>query len=368
MQFEIHRDSAVFDQLKSEWNALLDRSVTRVPFLRAEYQKAWWAERGGGEWPQAELLVISARGDDGGLVGVAPLFQAQNRDGRAALLLIGSIEISDYLDFVVARERVEAFCSGLLDRLTADDMPAWEVLDFYNIPASSPTRAALGRAAGAHGWAAGEQVLMPVPAISLPGDWETYLSTMVQKKERQEIRRKLRRSEGGGAVTWTMVDSLVGHDVEAETEAFLQLMSHNADKAGFLTPGMRQQFHAITRAAAENGWLRLAFLEVNGQKAAAYLTFDYGNRLYVYNSAIDPRFNTLSPGWVLLANLLRWAIENKHAAFDFLRGEEDYKFRFGAVAGTIYRVQAGRALPLEELGGSPACLMNEFEADFFPKG
>ena len=368
MQFELRRDPGVFDQLTAEWNALLDRAVTRVPFLRAEYQQAWWAERGGGEWPAAELLVVTARGDDGALVGIAPLFQAKNREGRSALLLIGSIEISDYLDFVVAREQAEAFCSGLLDRLTAEDVPAWEVLDFYNIPASSPTRAALARAAQAHGWAAGEQVLMPVPVIELPGDWETYLATMVEKKDRQEIRRKLRRSEGSDdRVTWTMVDSHERHDVEAETQAFLELMSHNADKAGFLTPVMRQQFHRIAQAAARNGWLRLAFLEVNGQKAAAYLTFDYGNRLYIYNSAIDPRFNTLSPGWVLLAYMLRWAIENKRAAFDFLRGEEDYKFRFGAVAGKIYRVQVGRALPVEELGGAPACMMNEFEADFFPK-
>jgi CelD/BcsL family acetyltransferase involved in cellulose biosynthesis len=367
MQFELHRDPAVFGQLHAEWNALLDRSVTRVPFLRAEYQQAWWGERGGGEWPQAELLVVTARGDDGSLVGVAPLFQARNRDGRPALLLIGSIEISDYLDFVVAREHVEEFCSGLLDRLAGDDGPVWEVLDFYNVPAPSPTRAALGRAASARGWAAGEQLLMPVPAINLPGDWETYLATMVEKKERQEIRRKLRRAEGGDdQVTWTMVDSPEGRDLDAETEAFLQLMSYNPHKAGFLTPAMRREFHLIVRAAAENGWLRLAFLEVNGQKAAGYLTFDYRNRLYIYNSAIDPRFNAFSPGWVLLAYLLRWAIENKRAAFDFLRGEEDYKFRFGAVAGKIYRVQAGRALPVEELGGSPACLMNEFEADFFP--
>jgi CelD/BcsL family acetyltransferase involved in cellulose biosynthesis len=367
MEFEIHRDPAVFDQLKAEWNALLDHSVTRVPFLRAEYQQAWWAERGGGEWPQAELSVVTARGDDGSLAGVAPLFQARNRDGRPALLLVGSIEISDYLDFVVAREHVEEFCAGLLDRLAGDDVPVWEVLDFFNLPSPSPTRAALGRAASARGWAAGEQLLMPVPAINLPGDWETYLTTMVEKKERQEIRRKLRRAEGGDdRVTWNMVDSPEGLDLDAETEAFLQLMSHNPGKAGFLTPAMRRQFHLIVRAAAENGWLRLAFLEVNGQKAASYLTFDYGNRLYVYNSAIDPRFNGFSPGWVLLAYLLRWAIENKRAAFDFLRGEEDYKFRFGAVAGKIYRVQAGPALPVEALGGSPACLMNEFEADFFP--
>src|SRR5262245_15332540 len=111
MQFEVHRDPAVFDQLRAEWNALLERGVTRVPFLRAEYQQAWWATHGGGEWPRAELAVVTARADDGRLAGVAPLFAARNREGRPALLLVGAIEISDYLDFVVARDDDDAFCA-----------------------------------------------------------------------------------------------------------------------------------------------------------------------------------------------------------------------------------------------------------------
>jgi CelD/BcsL family acetyltransferase involved in cellulose biosynthesis len=368
MQIDLHRDPAIFAQLAPEWNALLERAVTRVPFLRAEYQAAWWQHRGGAEWPDsAQLLLAAGRGDGGELLGVAPLFHALNRDGRPALLLIGCVEISDYLDFVVARPDVEAFCASLLERLTAPDAPAWEVLDLYNVPANSPTRTALARAAAARGWTAGEQLLQPVPAIALPDDWDTYLATMVEKKERQEIRRKLRRAEGGDdRVTWTIVDGRPGQDVDAACGAFMALMAHNADKASFLTPAMRAQFARIVRVMADNGWLLLAFLEVNGEKAAAYLNFDYGNRLWVYNSAIDPRFNALSPGWVLLGYLLRWSIEHKRQAFDFLRGDEDYKFRFGAVAGKIYRLQASRAAPLEALGGEPACMMNEFEADFFP--
>jgi CelD/BcsL family acetyltransferase involved in cellulose biosynthesis len=129
---------------------------------------------------------------------------------------------------------------------------------------------------------------------------------------------------------------------------------------------MRAQFVDTLRAAAENDWLQLSFLEVNGEKAAAYLSFDFGNRLYVYNSAIDARFNALSAGWVLLGHLLQWAIENRRAAFDFLRGGEDYKYRFGGVAGKIYRVQISRQLSPAALGGEPPRLVNEFEADFFP--
>jgi CelD/BcsL family acetyltransferase involved in cellulose biosynthesis len=373
MHFELHRDPAIFDQLHREWNDLLGRAVTRVPFLRAEYQQAWWAERGGGEWPDAELRLVTARNAAGTLVGLAPLFQAHNRNGRRALLFIGSVEISDYLDCVVEREQVEAFCDGLLGCLGDGSAGEWEVLDLYNLPGPSPTRAALARAAGARGWLAGEQLLEPVPAITLPGDWETYLATMVVKKERQEIRRKIKRAEASpDRVTWRMAPPLDGAadgqapDVEAEIEAFLAMMAHNPGKASFLTPSMQRQFRTIASAMASHGWLRLAWLEVNGERAAGYLVFDYGNRLWVYNSALDPRFNALSPGWVLLGYLLRWAIENGRAAFDFLRGDEDYKFRFGAVAGQIYRLQIGRALPLEELGGEPACMMNEFEADFFP--
>ncbi len=367
MQLDIERDPAIFDALKDEWNDLLASGVSRTPFLRAEYQRSWWEHRGGGEWPKAELCVVVAR-EGGRLVGVAPLFAATNRDGRRALLLVGSIEISDYLDFLVARADVDVFCAALLDRLTQPDAPPWEVLDLYNLPAVSPTRAALGRAAAARGWAATEKALEPCPTIPLPGDWETYLNTMVEKKERQEIRRKLRRAEGGEQkVTWRLVDaSSDSDDLAVEAEAFLNLMALTPDKARFLTPAMRAQFRATLRAAAAHGYLHLAFLDMDGVPAAAYFSFDYGNRLYVYNSAIDPRYSALSVGWVLLAYLLQWSIAHKRRAFDFMRGGEDYKLRFGGVPGVIYRVQLSAKLTADELGGEPLVTDNPAEAEFFP--
>ncbi len=365
MDLEVHCTPTVFEQLGAEWNALLARGVCRVPFLRAEYQRAWWAHRGGGEWPAADLCVVTARVADR-LVGVAPLFAAPNRDGRRALLLIGSVEISDYLDLIVEREQVDAFCAALLERLTAPDVPAWDVLDWYNLPAVSPTRAALGRAAAARGWAATEQTLEPVPAIRLPGDWETYLATMVEKKERQEIKRKIRRAEAyeSAAVTWRVVSG--AQYTPAEGASFLAMMALAEDKARFLTPAMRAQFQDTLQAAAEAGWLHLAFLDVGGEPAAAYLSFDFDHRLYVYNSAIDPRFGALSAGWVLLGYLLQWAIQNGRAEFDFMRGGEDYKFRFGAVASAIFRLQTGPRLTAADLGGGPLAVANAQEADCFP--
>ena len=358
MNLELHRTAGVFEHLGAEWNALLERGVCRVPFLRAEYQQAWWQHLGGGEWPDAELLVVSARDDAGRLTGVAPLFAARNSEGRPALLLVGSHAISDFLDLVVEPKDLDAFAEALLDRLAAD-VPGWEVLDLYNLPADSPSRPALARAAAARGWAATEQLLEPSPIIRLPDSWEAYLA-MMDKKERHELKRKMRRAEGGEhQISWRMAGS------EA-VETFLEMMALDPDKARFLTPAMRAQFRAIVEAARANGWLQMTFLEVNGCPAAAYLSFDFGNRLWVYNSAIDQRFSALSAGWVLLGNLLRWAIENKRAAFDFMRGGEDYKFRFGAVAEMIYRLQISPSLAAGDLGGQAASLQT-LAGEYFPK-
>ncbi len=359
MKLDLQRDPQVFEAWQAEWNALVAGGICRTPFLRAEYQRAWWQHRGGGEWPQAELLVVSARDETGQLVALAPLFATPTPEGRTALMLVGSHAISDYLDLIVAPSRLEAFAAALLDRLTAPDVPAWHVLDLYNLPRVSPTRTALARAAAARGWCAAEQPLEPTPIIRLPDNWDAYLA-MMDKKERHELKRKMRRLEGNETkATWRF-------GTLAEFETFLNMMALDTKKAQFLSPAMRSQFVEIARAAEGQAWLQLAFLEVDGTPAAAYLNFDFGNRLWIYNSALDPRYGPLSAGWVLLGNLLRWATENKRAAFDFMRGGEDYKFRFGAVAEAIYRLQLSPTLELPALGGRPAALQNLVETEFFP--
>jgi CelD/BcsL family acetyltransferase involved in cellulose biosynthesis len=359
MKLEWQRDPNIFEVLQAEWNDLLARSITRVPFLRAEYQRAWWQHRGGGEWPEAELRVATARDEAGKLIGVAPLFVAPDPHKRRALMLVGSHAISDYLDLIVAQPDLEAFATALFDGLTAPDAPAWEVLDLYNLPAASPTRAGLARAASARGWGVAEQPLEQTPIIYLPDNWEAYLA-MMDKKERHELKRKIRRAEGGeDKIEWRFAGGEM-------IETFLDLMALDADKARFLTPAMRAQFREIVRAAAEQGWLKLAFLEVNGAPAAAYLNFDFENRLWIYNSAIDQRFGALSAGWVLLGKLLQWAIDNRRVAFDFMRGDEDYKFRFGAAGERVYRLQISPALTPAELAGAPT--HQSAEAGFLSRG
>ena len=160
----------------------------------------------------------------------------------------------------------------------------------------------------------------------------------MQKKQRHEIRRKMRRAESDERdVHWYIVDDETGLD--AEIDDFLSLMANDHHKEEFLTEVMRTQMRASVHAAFRAGWLQLAFMEVNGSKAAGYLNFDYGDRIYVYNSGLDFNYGDLSPGWVLLGYLFQWANEHGRSEFDFMRGDEDYKYKFGGIRRDVMRVR-----------------------------
>jgi len=322
-------------QLEGEWNELLDRSASHVPFLRYEYLSSWWHTCGGGEWLDAELLLITAR-KDGVLIGAAPLFYTPNHEEKPALLLVGSIEISDFLDFLADPEDLELFLSELLIFLAGDQFPKWETIDLYNILDSSPTLKILANTAEKQGWTSSIEIYKQSPIIYLPGDWEKYLAH-IDKKQRHEIRRKIRRLEENENLSsrWYYVED--ADTLAAEMESFFNLMEKDPQKRIFLTDLMRQTMGQTISCAFERDCLKLFFLEINGIKAASMLCFDYEKRLWAYNSGFDDTMNEYSPGWVLLGYVLRWANENHYEAFDFMRGNETYKYRFGATDRHVMR-------------------------------
>ena len=92
-----------------------------------------------------------------------------------------------------------------------------------------------------------------------------------------------------------------------------------------------------------DGTLQLMFIEVDGRRAAALFNFVYKGRTWVYNSGLDPdAFGRLSLGVVLSAAAIETATQLGFHSFDFLRGDETYKYRFGAKDTEIFRLMIGR--------------------------
>jgi CelD/BcsL family acetyltransferase involved in cellulose biosynthesis len=320
-----------FEILAEEWNDLLHRSAADTVFLTLEFQRTWWRHLGDGN-----LLILAVR-DDGELIGIAPLFVSTDLQGQRAIALTGCVEVADYLDFIVARGQEEPFFDALLDHLTGPSAPEWDVLDLCNIHQDSPTLAVLPALAEARGWAVETGRDDVCPVVTLPGTWEEYLQ-MLDGKQRHEIRRRLRRAGAHAALNWYIVGR--EHDLEAEMEDFLELMAASSpDKATFLTPRMRNFFRDLARVTFDARWLQLAFLKINGQKAAAYLSFVYNNRVLVYNSGLDwQTFPKFGAGIVLTAYCIRHAIEQGREKFDFMQGDERYKYQFGGQDEEVRRL------------------------------
>jgi CelD/BcsL family acetyltransferase involved in cellulose biosynthesis len=327
---------------KSEWNTFVTSGVSHLPFLRYEYLKNWWRTRGGGEWDESSQLLIVTASENGRLIGLAPCFISMH-EGKKELLFLGSIEISDYLDFLVQPQHLDGFTEGFIAYAKSTLAPQFgiQTVDLYNLIDQSPTIRALQNAAVALELNCEITPLQKSPYIPLAGDWEAYLEG-IDKKQRHEIRRKMRRmTELQPVAGWYIAADPA--KIDAEIQEFLRLMAFDAEKEAFLTPPMGEQMTSLMREAFDSGLLQLAFLTIGEEKAAAYLNFDFQNRIWVYNSGIDPRFSEHSPGWVLLGHLLKWANENNRFEFDFMRGNEEYKYRFGAIDRTVVRARIALA-------------------------
>jgi CelD/BcsL family acetyltransferase involved in cellulose biosynthesis len=341
MKFQRYQNFVELAPLKDAWNHLLNQSASDVPFLTFEYLQAWWSTRGGGEWPDDAQLVIITAMEENQLVGIAPLFFAENLQGKPALMFVGAIEVSDFLDFIVKPEDLRRFLNGLLAYLLNEtSLPHWEVLDLYNLLEDSPTLSVLQAEASARGWAYIKTCLQPAPYVPLTSNYDTYLMNL-DKKQRHEIRRKWRNVENSLAEPgfYTVQEARL---LPAETQDFIAMMAQDPNKRAFLTPAMRRHLEITAQTAFDAGWLHLSFFTLDGSKAAGHFSFLYQNRLWLYNSGWEWDFRDYSPGWVHLAHLMGWAIEKGLSEVDFMRGDENYKYKFGGVDRHVYRLTLER--------------------------
>ena len=333
MEVIAYTDDAAFDELESDWNALLARAATDRIFYTWEWQKTWWhAYRPG------ELLVLVCRDDDV-LTGIAPLFITES-DSRRLVQIIGCVDVTDYLDFIVDESHLAAVYTAFADYLAAH-RDSFDILDFCNIPDDSPTRAILPDLLASRGFDTAVEQQEVCPVIKLPSDWGGYLG-LLDKKQRHEVRRKIRRVQGSDkAVNWYIVNGQ--HDLEEEVSQFVRLMAaSDPEKERFLQDDCNLRFfQTVVPLLQERGWLQLNFLTVDERRAAAYINFVYGNRVMVYNSGLDHQdYGDLSPGIVLLAYNIRYAIEQGFHFYDFLRGDEPYKYRMGGRDTAVMNIRA----------------------------
>ena len=171
---------------------------------------------------------------------------------------------------------------------------------------------------------------------NLPDDWEEYVAGL-SKKHRHELRRKLRRLNTAEGVRWYSLTEPA--EVEAAMDDFFELLAMSRhDKAEFLTPQREKFFRALASTMSRQGLLSLFFMEIQQTRVASAMTFDYGGSRLLYNSGYNPEFSYYSVGLLLKALSVKSAIEEGKSYYDFLRGNERYKYHLGGIDKPIYNM------------------------------
>lgn len=325
MTVSVKSDS--FESLAGRWQELLDQSSINHVFLTRQWFQSWWQVFGGDFRPN---LLSIFDGDE--LVGIAPLKQ----EGRK-LSFIGSGDVCDYMDFIVKQGREEFVFSQLIKYL---DTAEWNIIELESLLPQSLALTYFIPLAKTKGWRVEITQTDVSPELHLPASWEDYLA-MLSSKDRHELQRKERRlARTNASKIYTLSDE---DEISAGMEKFFRLFSlSSGEKAGFMDGKRKEFFRTMSFSLAEKGNFRLSFMEIGEHPAAASLCFDYNNSIYLYNSAYDPAFAGLSVSLLLEAACIKESIKTGKSRFDFLRGNEAYKYDLGGKDVPVYRAVISR--------------------------
>ncbi len=367
-------DRRTFDSIeRATWDELAASTPWATPFSRWSFHRAWWDAYG--DTAHDETMVVEASGPSGDrTVAIVPLMHrhftepsdaalaTELRHGNeprltplsptAKVAFFGASYHADYAtvlcapgDLAHVAEAVAELCA----MATSDDEhpQPWDAIDLRRLrcgdPAVDALAAAFGRREVEQGWTLDVEREDVCPVVSLPAgiDLEGYFATL-DKKDRHEIRRKVRRAEASGDVR--LIDST---QPEADLATFIDLHQRRWGHHGLFpdTPGgarSRALFRRLFEEHAGDDVLRMSFLWVGDQRVGAAVWFCEGDTAYYYNAGVDPAARDLSPGVVMVERSVRRALAEGTHRLDFLRGDEPYKYEWGARDEPIVRILVRR--------------------------
>lgn len=302
-----------FAGLAAEWtnpNRLNWNSI----FVLPAWLQVWWKEFGSGGKPH--LLAVRQSGQ---ITGIAPLLL---KEGKASFL--GSADVCDYQDFIVVPGRETDFFNALLDYLTKKGITQF---DLGAVRPESTVLAHLVPLAREKGYVVRLQPEDVSVELDLPATWEEYLA-MLDTRQRHELKRKMRGASAEAKLDYRIVSDRASVNQAVDT-FFRMFTGSRHDKAAFLNAPMEAYFRSLVDAMAQIGLARFGILDMDNVPAATILFFDYNDSIYLYNSGYDPRYESLSVGLLCKTMSIQASIEAGKKKFDFLKGNEPYKYSLG---------------------------------------
>jgi CelD/BcsL family acetyltransferase involved in cellulose biosynthesis len=336
-----------FDALEAEWDALHDAANASV-FQSYIWQRGWWRHFGEA-FARWHLHLVTIR-ENSQLIAIAPFYIDVHRFNALAstrtLRFIGT-GISDHLDILVLPGRETAAVRALGEYLAE----LWRDLDsiqLAEIPDESPLRHLLDAELSAAGLKATVEGSDLCPRIPLAETWEATME-LASGDFRKKLRARTKRLMEHATIGYEIIDDPAA--LGAAMDDFVNLHETRlADKvgSGIYADRRMQNFHREACAAFhQRGWLFLAFMTLNGRRVLGHCNYLHKGHMYCHLGGagdLGEAWNH-SPGIVFESYCIQEALRRRVRVYDFLRGTESYKYRFGAVNFPNWRISMDRVRP-----------------------
>jgi len=321
-----------FRNLQDEWNHLLDHAARKSAFLRHEFLYAWW-EVYGRKQNGATPFILIARDRERRLVGLLPLYREPSRwpiFGGRALRFIGSArEAPEYLDMIVVDNaqtpQIIKAVLAALKNLRAQ----YDLLRLTDMAEDALLLAFLQGWTEACGGQWQQRPWKVCPHIKLSGDFAAYLQS-ISANHRANFRRRQRKLQDSCKVTMEIATTPA--QVEKDFDTLFALhqkrWTQREGTSAFNNERSRRFHRRVATTMAENGVARIFSLQCENKTVAALYCFLYDNRLMYYQAGFDIDYENQSVGLILMGMVLQYCFEQGYKEFDFLRGQEEYKFHW----------------------------------------
>ncbi|MEW6730926.1 MAG: GNAT family N-acetyltransferase [Acidobacteriota bacterium] len=350
-----------FAALRQQWRELLFHSTANTIFLTWEWLYTWWQH-----FKQERRLAVMLVKADQELVGIAPLFQEKARLRGLIpiknLQWLGSGEVgSDYLNLIIKDGYEEQVCASVYNKICRYENQ-WDLLRLTALPERSAIYKNFLNSFATDGeylCRQGPEYICPY--IELIGhSWQSFLNSL-STNMRYNLRRRSRQvfQQLNAEVEQCQRAEDITHFLDAIFDLHSRRWQLRGGSDGFSGTRIRAFHQAVAEQFFAQGWLRLYLLKIENQPVAGIYGLQYGNTFSFYQSGFAPDWERYSIGMVLLAQTIKDAIANNLSVYDFLHGEEEYKFKWTNTVRRTYSLMIyprGKLVPslyffLKELKG-----------------
>ncbi|KYC37664.1 hypothetical protein WA1_40090 [Scytonema hofmannii PCC 7110] len=344
MQIDIIEDCKTFKKIRENWDFVYAADPQAQFFLSWVWLSGWLSV------VNEQWFILAAKPDthDSSYIAFFPLkivLEQQDGGGFYTELYMAGNSIADYTGMIChpgyEEEVIPAFAAYIQQQLE------WSNFNVQNILETDTRMSLFLRSFPGDSFEFSQHRIQNqgedtdnymAPYVSLADDWDEYLQNYLSSNTRQKIRRFLRKIENSDEFSITEVNA---DNLEAHIEILLRLWESTwREKKGDKCDVIMSVIRAILRHCFEHNCLYFPVLwqgETPLGAIANFLDVQQKSMLFVI-SGRDKTFNNPPPGLILHANAIRYAIQNGFKIYDFLRGNEEYKYSFGVKERRIQHI------------------------------